>query len=118
MVRFRADETNDMGLAPWGLHEVEFWYSNWALVPPGVMLPRQRDVQRVGKPYKRMTVLQAMINAPAPADSFAISDSLTGIRRTSACMADSCAPSSTGCTAASRDPVVCATISSSSARVG
>ena len=76
MVRFLADETNDMGLAPWALHEVEFWYSNWALLPPGVLLPRQRDVQRVGRPYKRMTVLQAVINAPAPADSFAISDSL------------------------------------------
>jgi hypothetical protein len=76
MVRFRADETNDMGLAPWALHEVEFWYSNWAMLPAGVLLPRQRDVQRVGRPYKRMTVLQATINAPAPADSFAISDSL------------------------------------------
>lgn len=76
MVRFSADETNDSGLAPWALHEVEFWYSNWAVLPPGVMLPRQRDVQRVGKPYKRMTLLQAVINAPAPADSFAISDSL------------------------------------------
>lgn len=76
LVRFRADETNDFGLAPWAEHEVEFWYSNWALLPAGVLLPRQRDVARVGKPYKRMTLLQAVINAPAPADSFAISDSL------------------------------------------
>lgn len=76
LVRFRADETNDFGLAPWAEHEVEFWYSNWALVPPGVLLPRQRDVQRVGQPYKRMTLLRTMINAPAPADSFVISDSL------------------------------------------
>jgi hypothetical protein len=83
MVRFRADETNDMGLAPWALHEVEFWYSNWGLVPPGVLLPRQRDVQRVGRPYKRMTLLQAVINPPAPVDSFAISDSLASAYFTS-----------------------------------
>ncbi len=76
LVRFRADETNDFGLAPWAEHEVEFWYSNWAVVSPGVLLPRQRDVQRVGRPYKRMTVLQAVLNAPAPVDSFMVSDSL------------------------------------------
>ncbi len=76
LVRFRADATDDFGLAPWAVHEVEFWYSNWAPVAPGVLLPRQRDVRRVGKPYKRMTVLQATISAEAPADSFAVSDSL------------------------------------------
>jgi hypothetical protein len=76
MVRFRADETNDFGLAPWAEHEVEFWFSSWTLVRPGLLLPRQRDVRRVGRPYKRMTVLQATINPVAPADSFAVSDSL------------------------------------------
>ncbi len=73
LVRFRADEVNDFGLAPWGVQEVEFWYSGWARVSPGVLLPRQRDVRRVGKPYKRMTALSMRINDPAPADSFAIS---------------------------------------------
>lgn len=76
MVRFRANEDNDFGLAPWGEMEVEFWYSNWSRVQPGVLLPRQRDVRRFGKAYKRMTVLTFAVNAPAPADSFAISDSL------------------------------------------
>lgn len=79
MVRFRADETNDFGLAQWGLHDVEFWYSGWTTFsrePGSPVLPRQRDVTRVGVVYKRMTILQAVINAPAPADSFAISDSL------------------------------------------
>lgn len=75
MVRFRADETNDFGLAPYGEQEVEFWYSGWTMVPPGVLLPRQRDTRRVGRPYKRMTVLTTTINPPAPADSFAIADS-------------------------------------------
>lgn len=75
-VRFRADETNDFGLAPWGEQEVEFWYSAWTRVPPGVLLPRQRDVRRIGRPYKRMTALAMTVNAPVPADSFAIADSL------------------------------------------
>ncbi len=76
MVRFSADETNDFGLAPWGIMEVEYWYSGWQKVPPGVLLPRQRDVRRVGRPYKRMTVLATTINPPVPADSFGFSDSI------------------------------------------
>ncbi len=76
MVRFVADETNDFGLAPWGKQEVEIWYSGWARIAPGVLYPRQRDVRRVGRPYKRMTALSVAINAPAPADSFAIADSV------------------------------------------
>lgn len=79
MIRFRADETNDFGLAMWGEHEVEFWYTGWGAVSntSPVILPRQRDVRRVGRPYKRMTLLSAVFNAPVAADSFAISDSLT-----------------------------------------
>lgn len=79
MVRFLADETNDFGLAQWGLHEVEFWYSKWSAISReqgAPWLPLQRDVNRVGVPYKRMTILSLAVNAPAPADSFAISDSL------------------------------------------
>ena len=76
MVRFTADETNDFGLAPWGRQEVELWYAGWARVAPGVLLPRQRDVKRVGRPYKRMTALAITINAPAPADSFAIDEAM------------------------------------------
>jgi hypothetical protein len=76
MVRFLADEVADFGLAPWGRHEVEFWYSGWQRTAAGVLLPRQRDVRRVGQPYKRMTMLSMQINAPAPADSFSISDSV------------------------------------------
>ncbi|HEY0930884.1 MAG TPA: alpha/beta fold hydrolase [Gemmatimonas sp.] len=75
-VRFMADETNDFGLASWGVMPVEIWFSNWTKVPPGVLLPRQRDVRRVGRPYKRMTALAFTVNASAPADSFAISDSM------------------------------------------
>ncbi len=76
MVRFRADEVNDFGLAPWGLAEAEVWYSGWTIVAPGLLLPRQRDVRRVGRPSKRMTAISIAVNVPAPVDSFAIADSL------------------------------------------
>lgn len=72
MVRTRVNEANDFGLAPFGEMEFETWYSSWAPTQPGLLLPRQRDVRRVGRPYKRMTVLSLTINAPAPPDSFAI----------------------------------------------
>lgn len=76
MVRFRADETNDYGLAMWGPMDVETWFSAWAPTPQGALIPRQRDVRRLGRPYKRMTVLTLAANAPAPADSFVIADSI------------------------------------------
>jgi hypothetical protein len=56
--------------------EIETWWSGWARFAPGVLIPRQRDVRRVGRPYKRMTIMAMTVNAPAPADSFAIADSL------------------------------------------
>jgi hypothetical protein len=80
MVRYRAGQPNDFGLAPWGTMEVEMWYSRWNKFPvpgtQGVGYPTQWDVRRVGRMYKRLTVLAANFDAAAPADSFAISDSL------------------------------------------
>ena len=80
MARYRAGQPNDFGLAPWGNMEVEVWYSRWNKFPlagtPGVAIPTQWDIKRVGRMYKRLTVLTANFDAVAPADSFAISDSL------------------------------------------
>jgi hypothetical protein len=80
MARYRAAQPNDFGLAPWGDMEVEVWYSRWTKYPlagtPGVGYPTQWDVRRVGRMYKRLTVLAANFDAAAPPDSFAISDSL------------------------------------------
>ncbi len=76
-VRFTASATNDFGLAPWGTMEVEIWWSGWARVAPGVWLPRQRDTYRVGRPYKRSTIMAMTVNAAASPDSFAIADSTT-----------------------------------------
>ena len=80
MARYRAAQPNDFGLSPWGDMEVEVVYSRWAKYPmpgtAGVGYPGQWDVRRVGQMYKRLVVLAANFDAAAPADSFAISDSL------------------------------------------
>jgi hypothetical protein len=80
MARYHAGQPNDFGLAPWGDMEVEMWYSRWAKLPlpgtTGIGYPLQWDVRRVGQLYKRLVVLNANFDAAAPADSFAISDSL------------------------------------------
>ena len=76
MVRWRAGHPNDFGLVPWGVMDVEVWYSRWQRMPNGVALPMQWDTRRVGKPYKRITVLAAAFDTVATADSFAVSDSL------------------------------------------
>jgi len=76
LARYRAAQPNDFGLVPWGEMEVEMWYSRWLKTPAGVALPMQWDVRRVGRPYKRMTVLFTAYDSVATPDSFAISDSL------------------------------------------
>jgi hypothetical protein len=80
MARYRAGQPNDFGLAPWGDMEVELWYSRWTKFPlagtQGIGFPTEWDVRRVGRMYKRLTVITASFDAVAPADSFAISDSL------------------------------------------
>jgi len=83
-VRFRAGAFNDFGLVPWGEMEVEVWYSVWRTYSTGATLPTQWDVRRVGRPYKRLSVLSAEFNPEIPADWFAIDDSLAeAYRRTS-----------------------------------
>ena len=76
-VSYRAAQPNDFGLAPWGEMDVTIRYSRWTKAgPAGPVLPMQLDVDRVGHPYKRVTVISATVNGPIAADSLAISDSL------------------------------------------
>jgi hypothetical protein len=72
LLRFRAGHFADFGLVPWGEMDVEVWYSNWRTFGE-ISIPTQWDIERVGAPYKRMTVRRADF-APefAPADSFTI----------------------------------------------
>lgn len=79
MSRFHAAQPNDFGLTEWGAMDVETWYSRWARTPAGVALPTQMDQRRVGRPYKRMSVLQMAFDTVATAETFAISDSLRAL---------------------------------------
>lgn len=83
MARYHAAQVNDLGLAPWGDMEVEMWYSRWRNFPVAergrIAYPTQWDVRRVGRPYKRLSVLAATFNGAATPDSFTVSDSLRGI---------------------------------------
>jgi hypothetical protein len=74
--RFRAAQPNDFGLVEWGPMEVETWYSRWTRTAAGVALPFQLDQKRLGRPYKRMSVLAMAFDTVATAETFAISDSL------------------------------------------
>jgi hypothetical protein len=76
MSRFRAAQPNDFGLVGWGTMEVETWYSRWSRTAVGAVLPSQIDQKRLGRPYKRMTVLSAAFDTVTTAETFAISDSL------------------------------------------
>lgn len=73
--RFRAAQPWDFGLAAWGEMDVELWYSNWR-VTGGLLLPFEVATNRVGVPYKRLTITRAQYNVPVPDDSVAVSDSL------------------------------------------
>ena len=79
MARFRAAQPNDFGLVEWGVMEVETWYSRWTRTAAGVALPFQLDQRRVGKPYKRMSVLSVAFDTVATPETFAISDSLRAL---------------------------------------
>ena len=75
--RYRADESNDFGLAPWGMMEVEIWYSRWAPhQQTGLLIPRQWDTRRVGMPYKRMSVINLSYNSVVAPDSLVVADSV------------------------------------------
>lgn len=80
MLRYRAAQSNDAQLAPYGTMEVEVWWSRWqkTAVPGGgaVMYPLQADINRVGRPFQRVTTVLADFNVPSTPDSFAINDSL------------------------------------------
>ena len=76
LLRFRQAHPNDFGLAPFGVMEVEVWYSGWRSFGE-VTIPTQWDIWRAGAPYKRMTVRSADFDPDfAAADSFHISPKL------------------------------------------
>jgi hypothetical protein len=71
VLRFRAAQANDFGLVPWGEMQVSVWYSNWRTMHE-LSIPTQWDIERVGQPYKRMTVLSIELNPEFAPDSFEV----------------------------------------------
>ncbi|MEO7997344.1 MAG: hypothetical protein ABI852_07860, partial [Gemmatimonadaceae bacterium] len=77
MAQFDAAQPRDFGLAGWGAMRVEIQYSQWQrLRDVPINIPLQLNIYRVGKPYKRITILSALANATFAADSLTMSDSL------------------------------------------
>jgi hypothetical protein len=80
MARYHADESNDFGLAPWGPMEVELWYGRWRYdAAAHITFPQQWDVRRLGRPYKRMSVVAASFNAILPRDSLVLGEPVRAI---------------------------------------
>jgi hypothetical protein len=74
---FRGGQPKDFGLAPWGDMDVAIWYSRWQRLPQSaIQIPTQLDIWRVGRPYKRMTLISMQINPTIDGDSLAMPDSL------------------------------------------
>ncbi len=75
LLRFAASHGNDFGLVPWGTMDVDVWYAGWRDFGE-ISIPTQWDVHRVGVPYRRMTVRDAVFGLEIAADSFHVSPEL------------------------------------------
>jgi glyoxylase-like metal-dependent hydrolase (beta-lactamase superfamily II) len=62
--------------AMWGRISIETVWSSWSLDANGVWYPRQRTLTFNGAPFREYSVTALDLAAAAPADSFAIPDSL------------------------------------------
>lgn len=77
MAQFQAAQPRDFGLAGWGAMNVEIQYSQWQrLRDVPINIPTQLNIYRVGKPYKRITIISALPNAAFAPDSMTMPDSL------------------------------------------
>lgn len=77
MAKFRAAQPKDFGLAGWGDMDVMIRYSQWQrLRDVAINVPMQMNIYRAGKPYKRITNINAVPNAAFVADSLTMPDSL------------------------------------------
>lgn len=73
-VETRGPRAHDFSWRMWGDMVQRVIYYNWALEANGLRYPRQWDVSRNGQPYLSRLITDLTFDAPAPPDSFAISD--------------------------------------------
>jgi hypothetical protein len=71
-----VDEPDDQEWTLWGDVHRRTWYGNWSLEPGGVRYPRTWTTERDGRLFEKVTIFRIDMNPVAPADSFAISDSV------------------------------------------
>lgn len=74
-IRYRAAQPWDFGLAAWGAMQVETWYSRWTVSGP-FLVPFDYAIHRVGRPYKRLSMVRVQLNTPIPEDSITVPDAL------------------------------------------
>lgn len=74
-MRYRAGQPWDFGLAAFGDMEVETWYSRWTVVGHYVV-PFDIAINRVGRPYKRLSFTRAQFQVPIVEDSVSVPDAI------------------------------------------
>jgi len=74
-IRYRAAQPWDFGLAAWGEMEVETWYSRWTVSGP-YLVPFDYAIHRVGRPYKRLSIVRVQLNVPVAEDSVLVPEPL------------------------------------------
>jgi len=74
-IRYHAEQPWDFGLAAWEEMPVEVWYSRWS-VSGRYLVPFDLAIHRVGRPYKRLSIVRVQFNAPVVEDSVLVPDAL------------------------------------------
>jgi hypothetical protein len=71
-----ADVPDDEEWTLWGDVHTRTWFGSWSLEPGGVRYPRTWTIERARRLYEKLTIFRIDVNPVAPADSFAIADSV------------------------------------------
>ncbi len=71
-----GEDDADPDWAQWGDVHTRTWYSSWSREPGGVRYPRTWTTDRNGVPTQRVSIFRIDLHPAAPADSFAIPDSV------------------------------------------
>lgn len=75
-VEYTRANPYDLFLNIWGDVTWRTYYSYWTIEAGGLRYPNQWDVMLNGQPYAVLSISELTVHAPAPADSFAISDEI------------------------------------------
>jgi hypothetical protein len=71
-----GEDDNDPDWTQWGDVHTRTWYSSWSRESGGIHYPRTWTTERNGMPINRVSIFRVDLHPAAPADSFAIPDSV------------------------------------------